>query len=164
MASLNHCTFIGNLGADPDVRYTPGGTAVANFRIACTEKWKDRESGETKEETEWVRITAWSRLGEIAGEYLKKGSQVYIAGRMKTRKYTDKEGVERYTTEIIATELKMLGTRDGGGYRPKDEDAPPEARRGQGGGAPRTPPPQSGMPPDDFDDDIPFDHEAHDPR
>src|SRR3972149_5791681 len=102
MASLNRCTFIGNLGADPETRYMPSGEAVTNIRIACSEKWKDKASGEMKEHTEWVRISFFGRLAEVAGEYLKKGSQVYVEGQMRTRKWQDKEGQDRYSTEIRA--------------------------------------------------------------
>ena len=154
MASLNHCTFIGNLGRDPELRYTPSGQAVANFSIACNESWKDKETGEKQERTEWIRLQAWGRLAEIAGEYLKKGAQVYVAGRMQTRKY-EKDGEEKYITEVVMTELKMLGSREGGGgYQPKDEDAPPEARRGN---ARPSNQPQSAAGNDmPFDDEIPF--------
>lgn len=109
MASLNRWTGIGNLGADPETRFTTGGDAVCNIRIACTETWKDKATGEQKEATEWVRVVFYRRLAEVAGEYLKKGSQVYIEGRIKTRKWQDKEGKDQYTTEIEATEMKMLG-------------------------------------------------------
>lgn len=156
MASLNRCEFIGNLGRDPELRYTPSGQAVANFSIACNESWKDKESGEKQERTEWIRLQAWGRLAEIAGEYLKKGAQVYVAGRMQTRKY-EKDGEEKYITEVVMTELKMLGSREGGGgYQPKDEDAPPEARRS--GGRTDASQRQKSLPTDapPFDDDIPF--------
>jgi single-strand DNA-binding protein len=115
MASLNKALIIGNLGADPDVRYTASGDAVTNIRVACTETWKDKATGEQKESTEWIRIVFYRRLAEIAGQYLKKGSQVYVEGRIKTRKWQDKDGQERYTTEIEATEMKMLGKREGQG-------------------------------------------------
>lgn len=111
MASLNKVILIGNLGADPETRYTTGGDAVCNIRLATTDTWKDKASGETREATEWHRVVFYRRLAEIAGEYLKKGSQVYIEGRIKTRKWQDKDGQDRYTTEIEATEMKMLGGR-----------------------------------------------------
>jgi single-strand DNA-binding protein len=111
MASLNKVLLIGNLGADPEVRYTTSGDAVCNVRLATTDSWKDKSSGETRESTEWHRIVFYRRLGEIAGQYLKKGSQVYIEGRIKTRKWQNKEGQDQYTTEIEATEMKMLGRR-----------------------------------------------------
>ena len=156
MASLNRCEFIGHLGRDPELRYTTSGTAVANFSIACNESWKDKETGEKQERTEWIRLQAWGRLAEIAGEYLKKGAQVYVAGRMQTRQY-EKDGEQRYITEVVMTELKMLGSREGGGgYQPKDEDAPPEARRSTS--RPSASQGQQSQPDGDlpFDDDIPF--------
>lgn len=112
MASVNKWLGIGNLGSDPEIRYTADGGAVANISIACTEKWKDKKTGEMQEKTEWVRISFFGRLAEIAGEYLKKGSQVYVEGRLQTNKYTDKDGVEKYSTSIVANEMKMLGSRE----------------------------------------------------
>ncbi len=114
MASVNKVILVGNLGKDPETRYMPDGAAVTNFSIATTEQWKDK-SGEKQEKTEWHRISTFQRLAEIAGEYLKKGSQVYIEGRLQTRKWTDKDGVEKYTTEIIADRMQMLGSRQGMG-------------------------------------------------
>lgn len=108
---LNKCLFIGRLGADPDVRYMPNGKAVANFRIAVGSSWKDKQTGDKKEQTEWVSIVAFDKLGEICAEYLRKGSQVFIEGAMRTRKWADKEGKDRYTTEIIASQMQMLGGR-----------------------------------------------------
>lgn len=113
MASVNKVILIGNLGRDPETKYLPNGDAVTNVTIATTESWKDKSSGERQEKTEWHRVTFYRRLAEIAGEYLKKGSQVYVEGRLETRKWTDKEGKDRYTTEIIANEMKMLGSRGG---------------------------------------------------
>ena len=113
MASVNRVTLIGNLGADPETRYMPNGDAVANIRLATTESWKDKASGEKKEITEWHRVVFYRKLAEIVGQYLKKGAPVYIEGRIRTRKWTDKEGQERYTTEIEATEMQMLGGRQG---------------------------------------------------
>ena len=143
MAGINKAILIGNLGRDPEVRYTANGTAVANFSIATSERWKDRESGDQKEQTEWHRIVAFGRLGEICGQYLSKGRQVYIEGRIQTREWEDKEGNKRYTTEIVASAMQMLGGRDGaqGGGMP------------QGGysGGPSEPPFT-----EDQDDDIPF--------
>lgn len=110
MSSLNKCMFIGNLGSDPEVKFLEGGNAVANFSIACNEKWKDK-SGEQKERVEWVRVVAWGKLAELCGEHLKKGRQVFIEGKMQTRKWTDKEGVERYTTEIVAGGVTFLGSK-----------------------------------------------------
>lgn len=112
MASVNKWIGIGHLGRDPEVRYTAGGYAVANFSIACSESWKDKNTGEKKESTEWVRISFFGKLAEIAGQYLKKGSQVYVEGSIRTRKWTDKEGQERYTTEIRGDEMRMLGKQD----------------------------------------------------
>lgn len=114
MASVNKWIGIGNLGKDPDVRYSASGDAICNFSIACTESWKDKATGEKKEQTEWVRISFFGKLAEICGQYLKKGSQVYIEGSLRTRKWTDKDGQERYTTEIKGDEMKMLGGRPEG--------------------------------------------------
>ena len=128
MASVNKVILIGNLGKDPEVRYLPSGDAVANISIATTETWKDK-GGEKQEKTEWHRVSMFSKLAEIAGEYLKKGSQVYIEGRLETRKWTDKEGHERYTTEIRADRMQMLGSRSGGSERmaPPEDDAAPRS-------------------------------------
>lgn len=162
MASLNKVILIGNLGRDPETRYMPNGEAVTNVALATTETWKDRTSGERQEKTEWHRVTFYRRLAEIAGEYLKKGSQVYVEGRLETRKWTDKEGKERYTTEIIASEMKMLGSRSGGAgpsYDASDDGGAPApsrpAARPSSGGAPK---PASKGPAGiaDMDDDIPF--------
>ena len=112
MAGINKVILIGRLGSDPEVRYTPSGVAVANFNIATSEEWKDKDSGEKKERTEWHRIVAWRRLGEICGEYLSKGKQVYIEGRLQTRDWEDRDGNKKYTTEIVATDVQFLGTRD----------------------------------------------------
>jgi single-strand DNA-binding protein len=115
MASVNKVILIGNLGRDPEVRYTPNGSAVCNLGIATTRNWKSKESGERQEETEWHRVVLFDRLAEIAGEYLKKGRPVYIEGRLRTRKWTDKDGAEKYTTEIYAESMQLLGGREGGG-------------------------------------------------
>ncbi len=139
---INKAILVGRLGGDPEVRYTPSGTAVANFTVATSERWKDKSSGEMQERTEWHRIVAWNRLGEICGEYLSKGRQVYIEGRIQTRSW-EKDGVTRYTTEIIATEMKMLGSKGSG-----DSSGP---------SAPSEPQEYSGPPlPEGKDDDIPF--------
>ena len=114
MAGINKAILIGRLGSDPEVRYTPSGVAVANFNIATSEEWKDKDSGEKKERTEWHRIVAWSKLGEICGEYLSKGRQVYIEGRIQTRSWEDRDGNKRYTTEIVAADVQFLGGRDAG--------------------------------------------------
>src|SRR6478736_8623135 len=113
MASVNRVTIIGNLGKDPETRYMPNGDAVTNITVATTESWKDK-SGEKQEKTEWHRITLYRKLGEIAGQYLTKGSSAYFEGKLETRKWIDKQGVERYTTEIIASDMKMLGKKPGG--------------------------------------------------
>ena len=118
MASINKVILIGHLGRDPELKFTPSGVAVANFSIATSETWKDKNTGEKQESTEWHRIVAWKRLAEICGEYLKKGSQVYIEGSLQTRSWEDKEGTKRYTTEILAHKMQMLGSKGGrgGGY------------------------------------------------
>jgi single-strand DNA-binding protein len=151
---VNKVTLIGNLGADPEVRYTANGSAVANIRLATAESWRDKESGEQQERTEWHRVVFFSRLAEIVGEYLKKGSQVYIEGRLQTRKWQDRDGNDRYTTEIVANEMQMLGGRSGGGgggdnYESGSSQGRQPAAAGAGAGS--TEPPM-----DDFDDDIPF--------
>ncbi|MEK6735115.1 MAG: single-stranded DNA-binding protein [Pseudomonadota bacterium] len=148
MASVNKVILIGNLGKDPETRYMSNGDAVTNITVATTDTWKDK-NGEKQEKTEWHRVTFYRKLAEIAGEYLKKGRPVYIEGRLETRKWTDKAGVERYTTDIIASDMKMLGSRSGSGSfesSDKEEDSAP----GQ------TPPMKSGGGFDDMDDDIPF--------
>ena len=122
MASVNKVILIGNLGKDPETRYMPNGDAVTNITVATTETWKDK-SGEKQEKTEWHRVTFYRKLAEIAGEYLKKGRSVYVEGRLETRKWTDKSGVERYTTDVIATDMKMLGSKPGGtSYEAPDRD------------------------------------------
>lgn len=161
MASVNKVIIVGNLGRDPETRYMPNGDAVTNVAVATTESWKDKNTGEKKELTEWHRITFYRKLAEIAGQYLKKGSQVYVEGRLQTRKWTDKEGVERYTTEIIADTMQMLGSRQGmGGGAPMDDDygsAPaPRQNAGSGGGASRSAPSRPAPNFSDMDDDIPF--------
>lgn len=173
MASVNKVILIGNLGRDPEVRYNPSGGAWCTISLATTRNWKNRETGERQEETEWHRVVFNDRLAEIAGEYLKKGRPVYVEGRLKTRKWQDKEGRDTYTTEIIADQMQLLGSRDGGddaggggggGYSRGGDD--------MGGGAPRAaarpaaprPAPQRAPAPapkastgfDDMDDDIPF--------
>lgn len=129
MASVNKVIVVGNLGRDPETRYMPSGDAMTNIAVATTDKWKDKATGEQKEATEWHRIAFFGKLAEIAGQYLKKGSQVYIEGKLRTRKWTDKDGVEKFTTEIIADSMQMLGSRQGMGGAPMDEG-------GYGGGAP----------------------------
>lgn len=148
MASVNKVILVGNLGADPETRYQTSGDAITNIRLATTDKWKDKASGEMKEATEWHRVAFFGRLAEIAGEYLKKGSQVYVEGRIRTRKYQDKDGNERYSTEIIGDRMQMLGSRAGSGEprepaEPKGESKPAPAKKPAGKF-------------DDMEDDIPF--------
>ncbi|MCH7502215.1 MAG: single-stranded DNA-binding protein [Proteobacteria bacterium] len=143
---INKVIIVGNLGQDPETRYMPSGSAVTNFTVATNESWKDKQTGEQKDRTEWHRIAMFGRLAEVAAEYLRKGSQVYIEGKLRTRKWQDRDGKDRYTTEIIADEMQMLGGR-GGGSAPMSSDSEPA---NVPAGAP--PPP----PADDFDDDIPF--------
>jgi len=150
---VNKAILIGNLGRDPEVRYSPNGAAVANVSIATTDSWRDKGSGEQQERTEWHRVVFFGRLAEIVGEYLKKGSQVYIEGRLQTRKWQDKEGNDRFTTEIVATEMQMLGGRGGGAGGGSAEDYNQDQGHAQsrgGGGS------SSQGPSEDFDDDIPF--------
>lgn len=167
MASLNKAIIIGNLGRDPETRYLPNGDAVTNIAVATTETWKDKNTGEKKEQTEWHRVTLYRQLGEIAGKYLQKGSQVYLEGRLQTRKWTDKDGVERYTTEIIADTMKMLGARPSNDGQQQGQQQRPQQQRATGDDYQnakngRTPPQQqrSGPAPradfSDMDDDIPF--------
>jgi single-strand DNA-binding protein len=166
MASVNKVIIVGNLGRDPEIRYMPSGDAIANIAVATSFKSKDRNTGEQKELTEWHRISFFGRLAEIVGQYLKKGSSVYVEGRLQTRKYTDKDGIERYATDIVAENMQMLGGRQGmggndmgggmddGGYEPQQQQRP----------APRQAPPAPAARPQpkpaanfsDMDDDIPF--------
>jgi single-strand DNA-binding protein len=134
MASVNKVILVGNLGADPETRYMPNGDPITNIRIATTSRWKDKQTGENKEETEWHRVVFRARLAEIAGEYLKKGSPVYVEGRIRTRKWQDKEGQDRYTTEIMADNMQLLGSRGGAG-EPRPEREPAEATSGATAGA-----------------------------
>jgi len=163
MASVNKVILLGNLGRDPETRYTTGGDAVTNLNIATSEQWKDK-NGEKQERTEWHRVVLFGRQAEVAGEYLKKGRSVYIEGRLQTRKYTDKDGVEKYSTEIVADRMQLIGSaRDagsggdaefsggsgsGGGGAPRRESGGGGAKPATGGGAKKNV--------DDFDDDIPF--------
>ena len=150
---VNKVILVGNLGRDPEVRYSPNGSAVANITLATSESWKDKTSGEKQEKTEWHRVVFFGRLAEIAGEYLKKGAQIYVEGRLQTRKWTDKEGHERYTTEIVAGEMQMLGSRGGAGA-PSDnfnqDQAPAENTSAKKAA------PSNAAVAGDFDDDIPF--------
>ena len=169
MASINKVIIVGNLGKDPEMRSFPSGDQVANVTIATTDKWKDKQTGEPKESTEWHRVVFNGRLAEIVGQYLRKGSQVYVEGSLRTRKWTDQSGVEKYTTEIRADQMQMLGSRqgmggqggdEGGGYEaPRRAPMAPPAARPASPAAPRQAPaaaprPASGF--DDMDDDIPF--------
>lgn len=151
---VNKVILVGNLGADPEVRYMPNGGAVANVTVATTESWKDKQSGENQEKTEWHRVVFFARLAEIVGEYLKKGSQIYVEGRLQTRKWQDKNGQDRYTTEIVANEMQMLGGRGGGGSAPSTS-APPSSGGAPSGGSSGGGSSGGGSF-DDFDDDIPF--------
>jgi single-strand DNA-binding protein len=154
MASVNKVILIGNLGRDPETRYMPEGGAITNISIATTDKWKDK-NGEMQEKTEWHRVAFFGKLAEIAGEYLKKGSQVYVEGRLQTRKWQDKDGQDKYTTEIVANVMQMLGSRQGmgggdrdaGGERPQGSGAKPAAAGSKPAGKGKF---------DDFEDDIPF--------
>lgn len=164
MASVNKVILIGNLGRDPEVRRGTSGAAICNVTIATSRQWKNKDSGERQEETEWHRVVFYDRLAEIAGEYLKKGKSVYVEGRLKTRKWTDKDGVEKYTTEIIAQEMTMLGGREGGaggsgggfgddhGGGAPARSAPPQ--RQASAARPQASKPDTGF--GDMDDDIPF--------
>ncbi|MCU0965670.1 MAG: single-stranded DNA-binding protein [Burkholderiaceae bacterium] len=165
MASVNKVILIGNLGRDPEVRYAPSGSAICNVTLATSRQWKDKTSGERQEETEWHRVVFYDRLAEIAGEYLKKGRPVYVEGRLKTRKWTDKDGVEKYTTEIVADQMQLLGSREGmgggddaggggGGYsRGAGAEGRPAARPSAPASKPAA---KSSTGFDDMDDDIPF--------
>ena len=144
MSGINKVILIGRLGSDPEVRYTPSGVAVANFSVATSEEWKDKDSGEKKERTEWHRIVAWRRLGEICGEYLSKGRQVYVEGRLQTRSWDDRDGNKKYTTEIVASDIQFLGSRD------MSDGGKPSGETGGGGGF------QGAPGPGPEDDDIPF--------
>lgn len=139
---INKVILIGNLGKDPEVRHMPSGGAVANFTLATSESWKDKQTGEQHERTEWHRVVFYNRLAEIAGEYLRKGSKIYMEGSLRTRKWQDKDGQERYTTEINGNEMQMLDSRGAGNFDVA-ASSPPTASQGV-------------MPPPDFDDDIPF--------
>jgi single-strand DNA-binding protein len=167
MASVNKVILMGNCGRDPEIRYMPSGGAVANISIATTSKRKDKNSGETIEDTQWHRVQFFDRLAEIVGEYVKKGAPLYVEGRLKYGKYTDKDGIERNTVDIIATEMQLLGGRQGagspdegggGGYSraPAPASRPPAARSPSAAPAPAAPKPKQGSGFDDMDDDIPF--------
>ena len=156
MASVNKVILVGRLGKDPEVRYLPDGGAVCNITLATSETWKDKTSGEKQEKTEWHRVTFYRKLAEIAGEYLKKGREVYVEGRLETRKWTDKEGKDRYTTEIIANEMQMLGSRPSGGSEAMASGPKAAAAEPAGGGEKPAAKKSGGASFDDMDDDIPF--------
>ena len=163
MASVNKVIIVGNLGRDPEIRYMPSGDAIANIAVATSYKSKDKNTGEQKELTEWHRISFFGRLAEIVGQYLKKGSSVYVEGRLQTRKYTDKDGVEKYATDIIAETMQMLGGRqgmgEGGGMDEGGYDAPPQRQAPQRQAPPAPaarPAPKPAPNFSDMDDDIPF--------
>lgn len=156
---INKVILIGNLGADPEVRYMPNGAAVANLRIATSESWRDKQTGAQQERTEWHRVVLFRRLGEIAGEYLRKGAKVYVEGRLQTRKWQGQDGIDRYTTEIVANDLQMLDSRtpQGASVNEPPMPEPPvdsweEPRNRSGSPAPATPTAAA----DEFNDDIPF--------
>lgn len=150
MASVNKAILVGNLGADPEVRYLPNGDAVANLRLATTDTWKDKD-GNKQEATEWHRVSFFGRLGEVCDQYLKKGSQVYVEGSIRTRKWQDQDGQDRYTTEIRGDRMQMLGSRQGGSDGNSSGSGGGNTRGSGSGGSTRTPPPGN-----DFEDDIPF--------
>jgi single-strand DNA-binding protein len=145
MASVNKVILVGNLGRDPETRYTSSGDAITNAALATTESWKDKNTGEKKEQTEWHRLVFYRKLAEVAGQYLKKGSQVYVEGKLQTRKWTDKDGVERYTTEVVCDSMQMLG----GGPKSTGDDAPAVAGKPAGK-------PQFSTPNNFVSDDVPF--------
>ena len=153
---VNKVIIVGNLGQDPETRYMPSGSAVTNFTVATNESWKDKQTGEQKDRTEWHRVAMFNRLAEIAAEYLRKGSQVYIEGKLRTRKWQGQDGNDRYTTEIIADEMQMLGGRGdgGGGGNFGGGSSKGGGKGGASKGSGSSAPPAPG--PDDFDDDIPF--------
>jgi single-strand DNA-binding protein len=163
---INKVILIGNLGQDPETRYMPSGGAVTNVNLATSENWKDKQTGENRERTEWHRVVFFNRLAEIAGEYLKKGSKVYVEGSLRTRKWQGQDGQDRYTTEIVASEMQMLDSRGGGGggyddyNQSQGQSQPQRTSQGGGGQQQRSPAPaqQQSEPAglDDFDDDIPF--------
>ncbi len=153
---VNKVILLGNLGADPETRYTASGSAVTNIRLATTDSWRDKQSGERQERTEWHRVVFFSRLAEIAAEYLRKGSQCYIEGQIRTRKWQGQDGQDRYSTEIVANEMQMVGGRGGGAPPPRGRDEDSSSAWPAGGSAGSPPAAPKSGPPDDFDDDIPF--------
>ena len=157
---VNKVILVGNLGKDPEVRYSASGAAVANITLATTDSWKDKQSGEQQERTEWHRVVFFKRLGEVVGEYLKKGSQIYVEGSLKTSKWQDQSGQDRWTTEIVGSEMQMLGSRQGSGTPSNDtgmdQSAPPSGGSSGSGGGGQKAASDGGGAYDDFDDDIPF--------
>jgi len=153
---LNKVMLIGRLGADPEVRYMPSGDAVTSIRLATSMRWKDKQTGERKEETEWHRVVFFRGLAKVAGEYLKKGSQVYVEGRIRTNKWQGQDGQDRYTTEIVADEMHMLDSRSGGTTSYADNNSPPVSSYDNRPAAPSGAPQSAPQSFDDFDDDIPF--------
>jgi len=155
---INKVILVGNLGKDPEIRYSASGAAIANITVATSDNWKDKQTGEKQERTEWHRVVFFNRLAEVVGEYLKKGSQVYVEGRLQTRKWQDKEGQDRYTTEIVASEMQMLGGRagsgDSGGYDQSNSYSQRASAAPAAAPAPAAQSSDSGF--DNFDDDIPF--------
>ncbi len=156
MASVNKVILVGNLGQDPEVKYMPSGGAVTNISIATTDTWKDKASGEKKERTEWHRVVFFNRLAEIVGEYLRKGSTVYVEGNLRTRKWQDQSGQDRYTTEIVAREMQMLGGKPGGSSDYQKNSAPPQQASAPQQNAPQQQGSEAPQNFDNFDDDIPF--------
>lgn len=150
---INKVILVGNLGADPEVRYTASGSPVANLRIATSESWRDKNTGEQQERTEWHNVVMFGKLGEIVEKYLRKGSQIYVEGRLQTRKWQDREGNDRYTTEVVANDMQMLGGRGGGGGESRDYEQPARAAAQSGGRGQERP---QGGKVDEFEDDIPF--------
>lgn len=153
---VNKVILIGNLGSDPEVRYTPSGSAVANVNLATSETWRDKASGELQDRTEWHRIVFFNRLAEIVGEYLRKGSKIYVEGSLRTRKWVDKNGVERHTTEIIANEMHILDSRGGGAHHHQDTEANPNQAKPEASPAEPAAAATPQQVADDFEDDIPF--------
>jgi single-strand DNA-binding protein len=168
MASVNKVILVGNCGRDPEVRYTANGAAICNISLATSRQWKDKTTGDRQEETEWHRVVFYDRLAEIAGEYVKKGRSVYVEGRLKTRKWTDKDGVEKYTTEVVADQMQLLGSREGGGMgggmgggdtdeaRPARSAAPARSAPAPRPSPAPAPAQRAATGFDDMDDDIPF--------
>ncbi len=154
---INKVILVGNLGRDPEIRYTSSGAAVANITLATSDTWKDKQTGDSQERTEWHRVVFFNRLAEVVGEYLKKGAQVYVEGRIQTRKWQDKSGQDRYTTEVVASEMQMLGSK-GGGFQPNEGGSMDDMNFDQSAssGTASAKPASKAVATEDFDDDIPF--------